>query len=162
MRGVGDFGVGDAKEEEAIQRAGKGAIVNVFAGIPAATVSEIDLDALIENAMVNIAMDGPSMVKTKRTFRVRKKKVGKMFAKPGQVYAVYLPPGGSAATELWLPAAEYTVRWYDPRNGLCSPADSYSTEGRHTFVAPSSGDDNDWVLVLDDASRSFGPPGSAD
>ena len=37
------------------------------------------------------------------------------FAKPGEVYAVYLPNGGS--TELTLPRGKYTVKWYDPRRG---------------------------------------------
>jgi hypothetical protein len=37
------------------------------------------------------------------------------FVKPGEVYAVYLPNGGS--TELQLEAGSYTVRWYDPRAG---------------------------------------------
>jgi hypothetical protein len=37
------------------------------------------------------------------------------FAKPGDVYAVYLPDGGSA--ELTLPRGKYTVKWYDPRRG---------------------------------------------
>jgi len=37
------------------------------------------------------------------------------FAKPGEVYAVYLPDGGS--TELELLPGEYTVKWYNPRSG---------------------------------------------
>ena len=35
------------------------------------------------------------------------------FAKPGEVYAVYLPDGGS--TELTLEKGRYTVQWFDPR-----------------------------------------------
>ncbi len=37
------------------------------------------------------------------------------FAKPGEVYAVYLPQGGT--TELRIPQGNYTVKWYDPRSG---------------------------------------------
>ena len=37
------------------------------------------------------------------------------FAKPGHVYALYVPAG--AAVELWLPDAAYDVVWYDPRAG---------------------------------------------
>ncbi|NQU25469.1 MAG: DUF5060 domain-containing protein, partial [Candidatus Nealsonbacteria bacterium] len=37
------------------------------------------------------------------------------FAKPGEVYAIYLPEGGT--TELRLEEGRYTVKWYDPRTG---------------------------------------------
>ncbi len=42
-------------------------------------------------------------------------KSGFCLAKPGEVYAAYLPDGGS--TELKLEAGTYEVYWYDPRNG---------------------------------------------
>ena len=38
-----------------------------------------------------------------------------VFTKPGAVYAIYLPQGGT--TRLRLPDAPYHVRWYDPRSG---------------------------------------------
>ncbi|MBX3414291.1 MAG: DUF5060 domain-containing protein [Pirellulales bacterium] len=37
------------------------------------------------------------------------------FAKPGEVYAIYLPRGGT--TDLELPAGEYKVEWFNPRRG---------------------------------------------
>ena len=37
------------------------------------------------------------------------------FAKAGQVYAVYLPNGGT--TNISLPSGSYQIRWFDPRNG---------------------------------------------
>ncbi len=37
------------------------------------------------------------------------------FAKPGRVYAVYLPQGGSAILE--ISAGNYSVKWYNPRSG---------------------------------------------
>jgi hypothetical protein len=37
------------------------------------------------------------------------------FYKAGQVYAVYLPSGGT--TDISLPAGSYTVKWYNPRSG---------------------------------------------
>ena len=36
-------------------------------------------------------------------------------AKPGAVYAIYLPRGGS--TDLQLPAGHFQVRWFNPRSG---------------------------------------------
>jgi hypothetical protein len=38
-----------------------------------------------------------------------------VLAKPGQVYALYLPQGGSA--KLKLEPGNYTVAWYNPRAG---------------------------------------------
>lgn len=37
------------------------------------------------------------------------------FAKPGEVYAVYLPTGGT--TQIELPAGNYKVEWFNPRHG---------------------------------------------
>jgi Domain of unknown function (DUF5060)/Putative collagen-binding domain of a collagenase len=38
-------------------------------------------------------------------------------AKPGQIYAVYLPNGGSTSLDLGTNTATFTVRWYNPRTG---------------------------------------------
>ena len=35
----------------------------------------------------------------------------------------------------------------------------FPAEGERTFISPTPGEDTDWVLVLDDASRKYGPPG---
>jgi hypothetical protein len=43
--------------------------------------------------------------------------------------------------------------WIDPREGTTDPAGEFSNTGFETFTPPSSGIDNDWVLVLDDASK---------
>jgi len=40
---------------------------------------------------------------------------GWCLASPGQIYAVYLPKGGT--TKLKLPAGSYSVQWYNPRTG---------------------------------------------
>jgi hypothetical protein len=49
--------------------------------------------------------------------------------------------------------------WYNPRNGEASPAGEYPTHGEQSFLPPNPGDGLDWVLVLDDASRGYPPPG---
>jgi hypothetical protein len=40
-----------------------------------------------------------------------------VYAKPGEVYAVYLPSGGSADLNLGGSTDPFEVQWYDPRNG---------------------------------------------
>lgn len=49
--------------------------------------------------------------------------------------------------------------WYDPSNGVASLIGIYSNTGTQTFTAPGT---NDWVLVLDDASQNYPPPGVTD
>jgi hypothetical protein len=51
--------------------------------------------------------------------------------------------------------------WYDPRTGYALPIEPFGKVPVRTFRPPSSGWGNDWVLVIDDASRHFGPPGQS-
>jgi hypothetical protein len=46
--------------------------------------------------------------------------------------------------------------WYNPRTGVATAIGTYSTVGTRTFTPPDS---SDWVLILDDASQNYGPPG---
>ncbi|HEX8984590.1 MAG TPA: glycoside hydrolase family 140 protein [Bryobacteraceae bacterium] len=50
--------------------------------------------------------------------------------------------------------------WYNPRNGSATPAGEFENSGKREFVPPAEGFGADWVLVLDDVSRGFPPPGS--
>jgi hypothetical protein len=79
------------------------------------------------------------------------------FAKPGHVYAIYLPPGFEETVELWLPAAEYTVRWYDPRNGgmlQTGSATRVTGPGFRSLGTPPGDATEDWVALV----RLSGPP----
>jgi hypothetical protein len=51
--------------------------------------------------------------------------------------------------------------WYDPRNGRPAPIGEFPNTGVQRFEPPSIGETADWVLVLDDASRGYSPPGQA-
>lgn len=76
------------------------------------------------------------------------------FAKPGEVYAIYLPEGGS--TELTLPRGRYTVQWYDPRSGgpLRHGAVRVLTgAGSHSIGAPPAEESKDWAVVVKAVSR---------
>jgi hypothetical protein len=50
------------------------------------------------------------------------------------------------------------AHWYDPRSGAAEAVGRFDRATR-TFTPPSSGAGQDWVLVLDDESRGFSPPG---
>ncbi len=48
-----------------------------------------------------------------------------------------------------LQSATVNARWYDPRDGGWKTVGRYPNTGVHEFVAPSQGEQADWVLVLD-------------
>lgn len=45
------------------------------------------------------------------------------------------------------------VAWYNPRNGETTDAGTIENKGKKLFTPPSSGYGQDWVLILDDASK---------
>jgi len=52
--------------------------------------------------------------------------------------------------------------WFDPRDGSVRPLHTTDTPGFQTFVPPTRGRGCDWVLVLDDATAKFPPPGRSE
>lgn len=49
--------------------------------------------------------------------------------------------------------------WYNPRSGDAQAIGEFDNREEREFAPPSEGFGSDWVLVLDDASRSFPAPG---
>ena len=52
------------------------------------------------------------------------------FAKPGAVYVVYLPSGGTAELDLSAAAGEFRMQWFNPRRGGKLSAGSVATRRR--------------------------------
>ncbi len=52
-----------------------------------------------------------------------------------------------------IKAEKLNVYWFDPRNGTIKREKQISNNGRKLFIPPGSGYGQDWVLILDDASR---------
>lgn len=79
----------------------------------------------------------------------------------GDGYAfVYFPTGWSATVQLdKIGAKELNAWWFDPRTGEAKQIEKISGTGTRKFNPPSSGRGNDWILVLDDASKKFSIPG---
>src|SRR5690606_22279201 len=48
--------------------------------------------------------------------------------------------------------------WYNPRTGKSAPAQEIVNKGQQKFIPPSSGYGEDWVLILDDAAKSYTLP----
>jgi hypothetical protein len=49
--------------------------------------------------------------------------------------------------------------WFNPRNGEATAIGEFDNKGERRFVPPNLGENLDWVLVLDDASKNYPPPG---
>jgi hypothetical protein len=49
--------------------------------------------------------------------------------------------------------------WFNPRTGEATAIGTFTNTGERTFTPPDKGEMLDWVLVLDDASKKFPPPG---
>jgi hypothetical protein len=91
------------------------------------------------------------------------------FADPGRVYAVYLPPTPAGASppepaKVWLPEAEYNLRWFDPRDGGAlqdGPVTTLRGPGDRSLGSPPGDPTDDWVALVElsgNAPQEIPPP----
>jgi hypothetical protein len=50
--------------------------------------------------------------------------------------------------------------WFNPRDGKAAAAGVFENRGEREFIPPDRGEMLDWILVLDDASKNYPPPGA--
>jgi len=77
------------------------------------------------------------------------------FAKPGQIYAVYLPDGGTTELDLAGSTAAFTVKWYNPRQGgklLDGSVKTFSGPASNSIGLPPSDQDKDWLALIRSAN----------
>jgi hypothetical protein len=74
---------------------------------------------------------------------------------------VYVPVGRKFRVRLDQIAGP-TVKawWYNPRDGQAGAIGEFPNSGEREFIPPTPGEQLDWILVLDDASQGFSPPGT--
>ena len=78
----------------------------------------------------------------------------------GSYAMVYAPVGRPFAVRMdKISGAKARAWWFNPRDGKATPIGEFETRGSRTFSPPDAGEQIDWVLVLDDASKSFPAPG---
>ncbi|RPI04943.1 MAG: DUF4038 domain-containing protein [Ignavibacteriae bacterium] len=59
-----------------------------------------------------------------------------------------------------ISGVKVTAWWFDPRNGVASNIGTFKNKGIREFNPPGTQTNgNDWVLVVDNAEKGFGPPG---
>ena len=75
-------------------------------------------------------------------------------AEDGRFVVAYLPRGNAVRVHMSkLAGAKVKARWYDPRDGSWRDIGEFANSGVHEFNPPSHGENDDWVLVLEDAAQ---------
>jgi hypothetical protein len=57
-----------------------------------------------------------------------------------------------------LKAKQFQATWFDPRTGKTSDAGKFSNIEKQRFTPPTTGYGQDWVLIVDDASKNYKSP----
>jgi len=71
-------------------------------------------------------------------------------AEDGSFVIAYIARGQSVRIHMSkLNGLQVKAQWYDPRDGTWRAIGQYPNKGTQEFVAPSHGERDDWVLVLD-------------
>ncbi len=79
----------------------------------------------------------------------------------GSYAMIYAPVGRTFSVNLTkLAGPKVKAWWFNPRDGTATEIGTFSNSGERTFISPNPGESLDWVLVLDDASKGYLPPGS--
>lgn len=87
---------------------------------------------------------------------------GHVRATRGESYAfVYIPLGDEVTIQLGkISGKQVKAWWYNPRSGESMDIDTFANTGTRSFDAPGpTVRGNDWLLVLDDASKGYPEPG---
>ncbi|KAA6327681.1 hypothetical protein EZS27_023351 [termite gut metagenome] len=80
--------------------------------------------------------------------------------KNGSYAMLYIEQGDSLAVNLQLLSGKkITAWWFDVRSGASFKIGTFGKTNHQWFYPPAKGKGNDWVLVLDDASKKYGAPG---
>lgn len=78
----------------------------------------------------------------------------------GAYAMVFFPTGAPTLLDFsMLKGDTLNLWWYDPRTGNAYETTRITKSGAVTITPPTSGKGHDWVLVVDDVSKKFGPPG---
>jgi len=78
----------------------------------------------------------------------------------GTYAMVYAPIGRKFSVRMdVIKGKEVVAWWYNPRNGKAEIIGKYANTGIQSFISPAPGENLDWILVLDDASKKYGAPG---
>ncbi len=79
----------------------------------------------------------------------------------GSYAMVYLPTGRKFKVRMdKITGGKVKAWWFNPRTGKATSIGEFANTGEREFNPPDAGENLDWVLVLDDATKNFPAPGS--
>lgn len=79
----------------------------------------------------------------------------------GSYAMIYAPVGRPFSVHMdKITGPSVTAWWFNPRDGKAARIGTFPNSGVRQFSPPDPGEMLDWVLVLDDTSKNFGPPGA--
>jgi len=107
-------------------------------------------------AAVSLARAGPVPYRLPK--REREQRIQAARASDGSYAFVYSAFGRPFAVRMDMIAGPVDGSWYDPATGEVRKAGRFENAGVREFQPPKKQVGEDWVLVLDDASRGFPPP----
>lgn len=70
---------------------------------------------------------------------------------------VYLSVGQPVTIDLSKMKNTVVASWYNPREGTARKIGTFKNFGNQKFTPPSTGTNNDWLLVLDDKNGRYKP-----
>lgn len=74
----------------------------------------------------------------------------------GRYSMVYIPVGKTIKISTsHIPSKKINAWWFNPKNEEAHRIGVLINKGAHSFTTPTSGDGNDWVLVLDNADMKY-------
>lgn len=75
---------------------------------------------------------------------------------------VYAPVGRRFSVNMdKISGSKVKAWWFNPRDGKATIIGEFANAGVRQFTPPDEGEMLDWVLVLDDATKKFPPPGTS-
>ncbi len=113
-------------------------------------LTRIPDDTLIVPANVPNAVPGAG-TKFMNATRSRQGEYGMIYSATARAYTVTTKSLSGESHHFW---------WFNPRDGGHTDLGVFPRSSLIDVIPPSIGEDIDWVLVIDDASRNFSPPGS--
>ncbi len=79
----------------------------------------------------------------------------------GTYAMIYAPVGRKFTVRMdAINGKDVTAWWFNPRNGEATVIGKYGNTGTQSFIPPAPGENLDWILVLDDASKKYPAPGT--
>lgn len=81
-----------------------------------------------------------------------------VFAKPGELYAIYLREGGAPTLDFRANSGTYRIKWYNPRFGGPFQHGSQATvvvsNGLTSLGLPPGAEDEDWLVLVEKVNAS--------